>query len=97
MRATELLRVTAGIVLASLLRPRRARVLWNLLANGCECCAQRVLELLYVTSVTGLLGAMAVAAFVPAPWSVSAVAAVVLLAGLGLAALHALTLDAEEG
>jgi hypothetical protein len=98
MRATELLRVTAGILLTSLLRPRRARVLWTLLVTNCECCARRVLELLYVASVASLLAAIIVTAYAPAPWPAAVVAAVVLLTGLGLAALWAQTVCiGEEG
>lgn len=97
MRASQLLRVAAGLLLASLLRPRRARVLWNLLTDDCECCARRVVELLYVTSVVSLCGAMAVLALSRPPLPPTAAIAVVLLTTLGASSLYALSLGAEEG
>jgi len=97
MAAFELLRIAAGILLASLVRPRRARLLWTLLDTDCKCCGRRVVELFYLTSVVSLLGAMVVMGLSPPPAQPAAVTAVVLLTSLGVAALYALSLGAEEG
>lgn len=96
MPLSALLRTVAALLLASVVRPRFARTLWLLLSSGCECCARRALELLYVVSVTALLGAIAVTAYAPTPWTTAAAVAVVVLGALGIAALWALTLLVGE-
>jgi hypothetical protein len=93
---SALLRTVAALLLASVVRPRFARALWLLLSNGCECCARRALELLYALSVSSLLAAIAVTAYALTPWTTAAAAAVVLLGGLGIAALWSLSLLVGE-